>query len=115
MSGFGKTCTRYDLTGSDTNKANIIAYLLSLNPEGVAVSFETSSGATHTIVFTGTTYEVPLGYALSSLGTTAQERDELISIVTQDSINNWVNSYNAKSVRTNSSTYDGLFTVCDPV
>lgn len=55
IGGFGKSYTSYSFTGTDEEKANAIAYYLTLKPEGVAISFQDGS-RTHTVVFISTTY-----------------------------------------------------------
>lgn len=105
-SAFGKTISQVSISGlSDDNKANAIAYYLSLHPEGVAVSFQ-SGTRTHTIVFTQTTVEVPSSYSPPS-GTTLAVTNYEIS----PEISELVTSDVATAA---SSAYDNSFTVCDP-
>ena len=118
LAGFGKTYTSYNLRNlSDQDKANAIAYQLSLHPEGIAVSYA-SGTRTHTVVFTGTTYEVPTSYNFSLSRVSDEEMSMLATLdseVTLESIQEWENAVNNKTRTTRASTYDGLFTVCDPV
>lgn len=114
-SAFGRSATIYDLTGTDEDKANDIAYYLSLNPEGIAVSFKNSNNQTHTIVFTDTTYEISTTYTVRSLNSRNNYgENELIEssiITTSEAIFNWQNT----NVSSKTSTYGALFTVSDPV
>jgi hypothetical protein len=117
IGGFGKSYTSYSLTGTDEEKANAIAYYLTLNPEGVAVSFQDGS-RTHTVVFISTTYETPIGYTPSLSTTIMVDESKLENTVSEEEINAWVTAYNSKtklSASALTSNYDSLFTVCDPV
>lgn len=118
LGGFGKTYTQYSLSGTDTSKANAIAYQLSLHPEGVAVSFEKNSN-THTVVFIATTHDVPLSYTFpNSTALSADilcETESLTPNVTEESVLAWEQAYLNKIASTNASAFDSKFTVCDPV
>lgn len=117
IGGFGRTYTSYSLTGTDEDKANAIAYYLSLNPEGIAVSFQ-SGTRTHTVVFISTTHETPISYKPNLSTRITVDESKLEGTVSEEEINAWITAYNSKtklSASVMASSYDGLFTVCDPV
>lgn len=114
IGGFSKTYNQYSLSGTDTNKANAIAYYLTLNPEGIAVSFQLGSN-THTVVFLSTTYETPIGYQPSSVSNQYINDINLDSTVSAEDLKIWQADYDNKVTSLVSSAYDGLFTICDPL
>lgn len=117
VGGFGKTYTRYAMPASNLEKAKLIAYLLSLNPEGIIVYFENSSNS-HAIVFTATTYEVPIGYQPPTPSSLLSADDaEMESYISEAQVSAWEASLkrNSNNVTSAASTeYDNLFTVYDP-
>lgn len=122
LDAFGTSRSKYILSGlTEQEKANAIAYQLSLHPEGVLVEYETPNKNDHTIVFIGTTHETPLTYNFSLTASTLALDEEMVldsDINSVESIENdieqWEYNYNNKIASTRASNYDGLFTVCDP-
>ena len=105
-SGFGKTVSQVSLSELSTGeKANAIAYYLSLHPEGVAVSFQ-SGTRTHTIVFIQTTVEIPSTYSPPSSTVLAVTNYEIASEISE------VETQGVAAA--SASDYDNSFTVCDP-
>lgn len=107
-SSFGKKSNAVSLRGlSDENKANAIAYYLSLHPEGVMVAFARTindESYTHMIVFTQTTVEIPSTYSPPSSSVLSVASYDLASEILENDI----------MVMSN-DPYGDSFTVCDPV
>ncbi len=117
ITGFGKAYSKVDISGTDADKANEIAYQLSLHPEGVAVSFATGK-STHTLVFTQTTHEVPVGFTPTPASKMINLEDEFItSLLDHDAVAEWQESFENKIAMPGAaatSSYDSSFTVYDP-
>lgn len=115
---FGFTRSKYDLSGlSDKQKADAIAYQLTLHPEGVLVEYQSGSKR-HTIVFTETTHETSTSYtfptniSLTSIDDSTEY--EYGSFTTEEDIEMAEYMYANKLASIYSTNYDGSFTVYDP-
>lgn len=110
---FGKTAKYIDNLGNytDDEKADLIAYLLERNPEGIAC-FYGSRTNNHTIVFTDTTHEVSSGFTPPTISTyrSAAQSERFISTPRESNLS----TYQMRENLTRSSTYGSKFTVCDP-
>lgn len=106
-SSFGKKSNSVSLRGlSVANKANAIAYYLSLHPEGVMVAFAKTVNNieyTHTIVFTQTTVELPSSYSPPASYVLSAANYDVMSEVLEPGITVAAND-----------PYGDSFTVCDP-
>ncbi len=105
---FGLTPHKVNLAGYEPGeKADIIAYYLQQNPEGVLVRVANS----HSIVFTDTTHEIS-----SSLRTSMPEAIELTADNQMDIIaqERQAEELRVAAIAVSSTDYDGLFTCYDP-
>jgi len=116
---FGATPKQLWLTGyTAEQKAQILAYYIAQNPEGVTAWFGSTSN-NHTIVFTGTTYEIDDDYTPPQSAEVWSIGDDVImnTEVTQASINvsNFILENKLLSATSNNTIFGSKFTVYDPV
>ena len=105
---FGLTPHKVDLSGYEPDeKADIIAYYLEQNPEGVLVRVANS----HSIVFTDTTHEVSSSLRMSMPEAIELTPDNQMDIIAQE---RQAEELRVASIAVSSTDYDGLFTCYDP-
>jgi len=117
---FGATASVLYLSQySAEQKAEILTYYLSENPEGIIAGYSTSSN-THAIVFASTTYEIPSNYSppVAQPASSVHEDGLLMgSYISEESIahSESIIRNRALSPFSNTTVYGSQFIVYDPV
>lgn len=105
LSGFGKSAYKVDLSGKTTKeKADILAYYINKNPEGILVRVRNS----HSVVFTKTTHPVPSTISVTPLLISAENETAI-------AVEEWLAEQKAVvPISISATSYDSLFTCYDP-
>lgn len=105
VSGFGKSAYKVDLSGKTAKeKADILAYYINKNPEGILVRV----GNSHSVVFTKTTHPIPSTISADPI-LLSVENETVIAM------EEWIAEQNAvMPIAISATSYDSLFTCYDP-